>query len=447
MAERRRYDVFLSYSGKDREEVAALAARLVDEARLKVFFDDWEIPAGDVFQDALEKALQDSGACAVLVGAAVTAAEQGPEDGGAKGLSPWQKEEVRAALGASVEEKSIRVIPVLLPSAKGSEREIKKKVPAFVGNRSWIDFRTAQGLKDRDAFGRLVAGIAGRAPGRPGEQPPSWLSLLAPPELRHPTGIAVDGETLLVAEHESGLILRLDGERVVATGPQLSQPHHLLVRGDGTIIATDTLNHRIVGLDASLKLLWAKEEYAGRRLLRPHGLASNHPRNYYLLDSDNNRLLAIVGDDVKAEIGGEGAGPGQFSIPCGVGVGLHSVYVADTYNHRIQVFTGDLKSRGQFGSEGGGSGQFRYPVGVARLYDWIVVADEHNKRLQLWSLKESEDPVGAKCVKEDVCGPWLGSPFGLAFNESRLYVADRIRGRVLVIDFKALLRAEGLALR
>src|SRR5262249_21985429 len=163
------------------------------------------------------------------------------------------------------------------------------------------------------------------------------------------------------------------------------------------------------------------------------------PLRHYLLDSDNHRLLWIAGDKVAAEIGREGSGDGEFRSPCGVGVGVNTVFVADTFNHRIQVFSPDLKYRGQFGMQGDGHGQFRYPVAIARLDDWIAVADERNKRLQLWLMKETDDPATATCIRADLCRSWLSLPFGLSFNKrDQLYVTDRIQGRVLVIDFKAM---------
>ena len=102
---------------------------------------------GDLWQEKLEQALDESRACAVFIGPS--------------GLSPWQKEELRGALDACVAYPEFRVIPVLLPGVTKPEREI---LPLFLSQRTWVDFRGPEGLHDVDAFDRLVAGLRGEAP-------------------------------------------------------------------------------------------------------------------------------------------------------------------------------------------------------------------------------------------------------------------------------------------
>jgi len=67
---------------------------------------------------------------------------------------------MRSALDERVRDKSLRVIPVLLP---GADPKDEKTLPRFLRRLTWVDFRA--GIDDRDAFRRLVAGIRGEAPG------------------------------------------------------------------------------------------------------------------------------------------------------------------------------------------------------------------------------------------------------------------------------------------
>src|SRR3954469_4499230 len=97
-----RYDVFLSYNSADQPAVEELAQKL-RKKRIKPFFDKWELIPGEPSQEALEKALDESRPCAVFVGQGV--------------LGPWQTEEMRSAIDEWVGDRSIRVIPVLLPGA------------------------------------------------------------------------------------------------------------------------------------------------------------------------------------------------------------------------------------------------------------------------------------------------------------------------------------------
>ena len=142
------YDVFLSHNSQDKPAVERLARRLTDEASLRPFLDKWHLVPGEPWQEALEEALDQSRTCAVFIGP--------------RGISPWEHEEMRAAIEQRVADRAFRVIPVLLP---GAERGERGRLPAFLTRTTWVEFR--ESLDDPDAFHRLVAGIRGEAPGRP----------------------------------------------------------------------------------------------------------------------------------------------------------------------------------------------------------------------------------------------------------------------------------------
>ena len=138
------YDVFLSHNGDDKDAVLEIARRLRD-AGVEPFLDSWHLVPGEPWQEALEKALDESRSCAVFVGPA--------------GFGPWETEEMRVALSRRVANVEYRVIPVLLPGATKPEQ---KKLPRFLSRVTWVDFRP--GLDDAAAFDRLVSGIRGLAP-------------------------------------------------------------------------------------------------------------------------------------------------------------------------------------------------------------------------------------------------------------------------------------------
>src|SRR5580692_11632971 len=115
------YDVFLSYHSKDKAVVETLADRL-KTAGLHVFLDKWSLVPGEPWQNRLEAALLRSASCAVCIGR--------------DSLGPWTHEEMRAAISLAVEERSIRVIPVLLP---GVSSKTLKALPLFLRSRTWVD--------------------------------------------------------------------------------------------------------------------------------------------------------------------------------------------------------------------------------------------------------------------------------------------------------------------
>jgi tetratricopeptide (TPR) repeat protein len=149
-----RYHVFLSHNGADRPAVDALAHRLRREG-IEPWLDVNQLVPGVPWMEAIEQALDQSDSCAVFIGPS--------------GLSPWQTEEMRAAITKRVSgtEGKFRVIPVLLP---GAERPERSRLPAYLIATTWVEFRDS--LDDQEAFHRLVSGIRGIEPGfAPGEAP------------------------------------------------------------------------------------------------------------------------------------------------------------------------------------------------------------------------------------------------------------------------------------
>ncbi len=141
------YDVFLSHSSVDKPTVEELARQL-KQAGIEPFLDKWNLIPGQPWQEALEEALSQAAACAVIIGS-------GP-------FGPWHHEEMRAALEHrfSGSRGKFPVIPVLLPKAK---RPQDRNLPMFLKRMTWVEFQ--KGLDDEQAFHRLVCGIRGIAPG------------------------------------------------------------------------------------------------------------------------------------------------------------------------------------------------------------------------------------------------------------------------------------------
>lgn len=85
------------------------------------------------------------------------------------------------------------------------------------------------------------------------------------------------------------------------------------------------------------------------------------------------------------EIGSRGSEPGLFTWPRGVAVGPdNTIVVADSSNHRVQVFDSNGKFIKEFGQYGSGEGEFDCLAGVAvnRIGQYII-ADRYNHRIQV----------------------------------------------------------------
>jgi uncharacterized protein (TIGR03663 family) len=138
--------------------------------------------------------------------------------------------------------------------------------------------------------------------------------------------------------------------------------------------------------------------------------------------------------------GAAGKGPGQFSFPRAVAVdGQGRIYVADSGNNRVQIFNPDGSFLRQFGStckldtkegcQGDGRGQFNEPWGIAADQDGnVYVADTWNHRVQKFD-KDGKF-VNAWGVFESTGGE-LGKPF--AFYGPRQVMVGK-DGKVYVMD-------------
>ena len=129
----------------------------------------------------------------------------------------------------------------------------------------------------------------------------------------------------------------------------------------------------------------------------PRSIAAGLNDDLYVADSRNNRVLHIDADGALLQEWGTfadaatGDAPmGTFNEPWGVTVGPDgSVFVADTWNHRIQKFTEDgepIKTWGQYGQPSPdlpeSKGWFWGPRGIAADSEGrVFVADTGNKRI------------------------------------------------------------------
>jgi small GTP-binding protein len=138
-----KYDVFLSHNSKDKDEVEAIARKLMSKG-IRPWFDKWDLAPGDILVDKLEWAI-DNVHCALLC--------FGQHDAG-----KWHIVEYRGYLDGWA-NKEARMIPVILPNAPQ-----QPDLPPFLRQALWVDMRNWRAPRS-DAFARLQCGILGKAPG------------------------------------------------------------------------------------------------------------------------------------------------------------------------------------------------------------------------------------------------------------------------------------------
>lgn len=126
MSKRKRYDVFISYSGTDQALVEELAG-LLRQVELSVFLATQEIQPGARWQEEIQRALKESRACIVCIGV--------------DGPGPWTREEINVAIDQSVQDRSFIVVPVFLP---GAPPIAQASLPPFLLQRQIADLRRGE---------------------------------------------------------------------------------------------------------------------------------------------------------------------------------------------------------------------------------------------------------------------------------------------------------------
>ena len=169
--------------------------------------------------------------------------------------------------------------------------------------------------------------------------------------IKRPSGLAISGDKLFVADSHlhrvavfgvNGIFLYWFGEQGAGKG-DLNFPTHISVGADGYIYVTDSMNSRIqvFGEDGKhVRMIGGAGDSSGS-FNRPKGVALDADMNMYVADAifDNVQVFNREGGFLM-HFGSAGSEPGQFWMPSGIAVDARgrALYVADSYNHRIQIF-------------------------------------------------------------------------------------------------------------
>ncbi|XP_015523719.1 RING finger protein nhl-1 isoform X2 [Neodiprion lecontei] len=167
----------------------------------------------------------------------------------------------------------------------------------------------------------------------------------------------------------------------------------------------------------------------------PRGLAVGPDNSIVVADSSNHRIQVFDGNgNFVKEFGTYGSGEGEFDCLAGVAVNrIGQFIIADRYNHRIQVLDPSGRFLRAFGSQGSADGRLNYPWGITTdALGFIYVCDKENHRVQVF---QSD---GTFVGKFGSCGSGRGQlehPHYIAVsNTNRVIVSDGNNHRVQIFD-------------
>ena len=151
-------------------------------------------------------------------------------------------------------------------------------------------------------------------------------------------------------------------------------------------------------------------------LLMALGLAQRMPQDSWYLAKEMKRFVE----------------PGKFYHPHDAALGPDgNLYIADRYNHRVQVFDQEGNFIRQFGNYGSGNGEFNELTGIHVTPDGkVYVSEWHNARVQVFDAQgkfiRSMGQVGSGEGQ-------LSGPYGVTVDdEGNVYVVEHNNHRVSV---------------
>lgn len=192
------------------------------------------------------------------------------------------------------------------------------------------------------------------------------------------------------------------------------------------VYIADTYNHRIQVFDKNGAFLSSFGSYGREESsLRMPTEVMEYKDKIYVLDKGNNKIKVFDKDHHFILSFGEG-----MQYPLGFDIGNDQVYVTNTYESRIDVFSLEGKKLFSFGSRGRGEGQFRYASDVAVDDSRVYVIDTDNNRVEVFTHDGKYESTWGKF------GPFMAKeqgmrfPLGIEVYKNTVYVSDTQRSQV-----------------
>jgi uncharacterized protein (TIGR03663 family) len=270
-----------------------------------------------------------------------------------------------------------------------------------------------------------------------------------------PTAIDLSGDEDQYAKGQKPLIpVAVWGGAGTGDG-QFNNPRNVAIGPDGSVYVADGGNHRIQKFSSEGEFITAwghmcrmfegragcQEADGAGGLYDPWGLAVDGDGFVYVADTWNHRIQKFDGDGQFVTMWGTHGvqeqateGAGLFWGPRAVAVGPQGrIYVTDTGNKRVQLFMPDGQFVSQWGGKGLQEGKLDEPVGLAIAEDGSTyVADTWNQRIQLFDAQQYH-------VLTWEVDSWYGQslenkPYLALDAGNRVYATDPEGYRILVFD-------------
>ncbi len=232
---------------------------------------------------------------------------------------------------------------------------------------------------------------------------------------------------------------------------QFNAPRGLAFARDGSFYVADSRNHRIQHFSADGEFINQWGGYGDGTLgaaalgsfNEPWGVAVGPDGSVYVTDTWNHRVqkFSPTGRPLATwGVFGLPDTPGALYGPRGITVDAEGrIFVADTGNERIVIYDSNGGILGSFGTEGADVGQFFEPVDVKLDADGLAyVTDTWNQRMQVFAPGGEDGLAYTPYLQWDIRG-WFSEsldnkPFIAISRTGQVFVTDPEGFRVLQFD-------------
>lgn len=205
--------------------------------------------------------------------------------------------------------------------------------------------------------------------------------------MQSPVALCSDGDNVYATDSAAGVVYRYDGDRVepFITGTVERPTGIAFVSSTGRLHVVDTGSHTVQIYDTSGRHLGAfGERGEGDSSFNYPTFATAHDSLLLVNDTLNYRIKLFAGEHLLTAIGREGDGPGTFARPKGIAVDASGrIFVVDGLFDNVQVFDRAGRLLLVIGGAGDGAGEFWSPAGITVNGDLIYIADTFNHRIQI----------------------------------------------------------------
>jgi sugar lactone lactonase YvrE len=276
-------------------------------------------------------------------------------------------------------------------------------------------------------------------------------------QLNKPRSVAVDGQDNLFVVDMTGRVQKFSPKGVFLLSWQMPQTELGKPKGmgrdrNGNIIVVEPHYQRVNHFTPQGKLVaqWGVKGTNVGQFTLPRSVAVNSHKEIFISEygpMERVQCFSLIPNPngpasarVLFAFGQPGNEPGDFNRPEGMCVDAQDrLYVADSCNHRIQIFSRDGKLIRTYGKAGSGRGELSYPYDICvdsagRQY----VCEFGNSRIQIFDANDrSIEIIGGPGAEPGQ----FSNPWGVALDSSgNLYVADSQNHRV-----QKLIRKQSLA--